>query len=75
MKLYERLRGHIESLYTLSEIVAHLDMVFSLAYQCSISMYCRPDFNVYTTIQNGKHPILEKKSFNNSLIPNSTVSV
>lgn len=51
-KLINDIRTKISCFYTLTDIVAHADLVFSFAYQCSCSNYVRPQFNRYTEIIN-----------------------
>lgn len=52
-KLINDIRTKISCLYTLTDIVAHVDLAFSFAYtQCSCSNYIRPQFNRYTEIIN-----------------------
>lgn len=51
-KLINDIRSKISCFYTLTDIVAHADLIFSFAYQCSCSNYVRPQFNRYTEIIN-----------------------
>ncbi|XP_054166612.1 mutS protein homolog 4-like [Oppia nitens] len=59
-ELIGNIRQHIGCLYNLSEIIAKIDVIFSLAYQCSVGNWVRPTFGSYFAIKQGIHPILEK---------------
>ena len=51
-KLINDIRAKISCFYTLTDIVANVDLVFSFAYQSSCSNYNRPQFANYTEIAN-----------------------
>lgn len=51
-KLINDIRTKISCFYTLTDIVANVDLVFSFAYQSSCSNYVRPEFGRYTEIVN-----------------------
>jgi DNA mismatch repair protein MSH4 len=70
-ELMDELRGQIGCLYKLSECIAMLDMLLSLAYTCTVSNYIMPEFTDTLAIKQGRHPILEKISFDPP-VPNNT---
>lgn len=57
-ELLSQIRESIGSLYKLSEIVATLDMLVSLADISSMHGFVRPTFGDSLEVINGKHPIL-----------------
>ena len=51
-QLINDIRAKISCFYTLTDIVANVDLVFSFAYQSSCSNYIRPNFGNYIEILN-----------------------
>ncbi|XP_022256974.1 mutS protein homolog 4-like, partial [Limulus polyphemus] len=70
-ELLTKIREHMGCLYKLAEAVSSLDFLVSLAHQCTMSTYVRPEFTDTTAIKNGHHPILEKIQLD-SPVPNNT---
>ncbi|CAG2107456.1 unnamed protein product [Medioppia subpectinata] len=59
-ELIARLRANIGCLYNVSEVLSKIDLVFALAFQCSVANYVRPVFSGDLAVKQGRHPILEK---------------
>uniref|UniRef100_A0A1X7VH91 DNA mismatch repair proteins mutS family domain-containing protein n=2 Tax=Amphimedon queenslandica TaxID=400682 RepID=A0A1X7VH91_AMPQE len=68
--LLDVLRKNIGCLYKLSECVAMLDLLLSLAHTCTVSKYTIPEFTDTLAIRQGFHPILQKIAFED-LVPNN----
>ncbi|XP_072181746.1 mutS protein homolog 4-like [Diadema setosum] len=62
-KLLNDIREHVGCLYKLAECVSVIDMLVSFAHVCTLSDYVRPDFTDTLAIKQGKHPILDKISY------------
>ena len=69
-ELMNEIRDHIGCLYKLTECVAMVDMLVAFAHSCTVSEYVRPEFTDTLAIKQGRHPILEKISMENS-VPNN----
>ncbi|XP_013406219.1 mutS protein homolog 4 [Lingula anatina] len=61
-ELLTDIRSQIGCLYKLTECVASLDLLVSLAHACSLSEYVRPEFTDTLAVKQGRHPILDKIS-------------
>jgi DNA mismatch repair protein MutS len=64
----------INSIKENAAVLAQLDVLLSFATTAIRSRYCRPEFtrdNVLE-IRKGRHPVVEKQTFEQSFIPNST---
>uniref|UniRef100_T1IXC0 DNA mismatch repair proteins mutS family domain-containing protein n=1 Tax=Strigamia maritima TaxID=126957 RepID=T1IXC0_STRMM len=59
-QLLSQIREEIIILYKLTDAVAMLDLMSSLACACTLSQYVRPEFTDTLAIKNGRHPILDK---------------
>ena len=59
-QLIEDIRSEIEPLVRVSEGIAHLDMIASLAQVATVQDYCRPEFTSTLAIKNGRHPMREQ---------------
>jgi len=68
------LSEQIGRLQTISEVVALLDVLTSLAYLAHQNNYCRPVFTEerVLSIQDGRHPVIEKLLVGEEFIPNDT---
>ncbi|XP_061107602.1 mutS protein homolog 4 [Conger conger] len=73
-ELLSTVHEHVHCLYKLSDAVSMLDMLLSLANACTISDYVRPEFTDTLAIKNGRHPILERISGQQSVSNNSYIS-
>ncbi|XP_022081598.1 mutS protein homolog 4-like isoform X1 [Acanthaster planci] len=62
-ELLNEIREHVGCLYKLAECVSTLDMLVAFAHACTLSEYVRPDFTDTLAIKNGRHPILDKISY------------
>ncbi|CAG8498626.1 178_t:CDS:10 [Paraglomus occultum] len=71
-ELISEIRININILYEVSESIAMLDLITSLAHQCTVSNnYCRPEFTEILAIKSGRHPICEHFCID-PFIPNDT---
>ncbi|XP_064400656.1 mutS protein homolog 4-like isoform X2 [Halichondria panicea] len=69
-ELLSDIREQIGCLYKLTESVAMLDMLHSFAHSCTVSDYVRPEFTNTLAVKQGRHPMLEKISYDPP-IPNN----
>jgi len=58
-ELLGNLRPHVSFLYDLSNIVAMVDVLLSLAHASTLSSYIRPEFTDTLAMKQGIHPILQ----------------
>ncbi|CAG8564154.1 9477_t:CDS:10 [Paraglomus brasilianum] len=71
-ELISEICSNIGILYEISESIAMLDLITSLAHQCTVSNnYFRPEFTETLAIKSGRHPICEHFCID-SFIPNDT---
>ena len=59
-ELVEAIRGVIAPLFKISESIAMLDMLASLAHVTTTQDYCRPEISSTLAIKDGRHPLREK---------------
>ncbi|MBP7402832.1 MAG: DNA mismatch repair protein MutS [Clostridia bacterium] len=77
-ELFVEIRGQVAAqagrLLALSDALAQLDAVASLAEVADRESYCRPDVNMSTeiSIQAGRHPVVEKILGPGKFVPNDT---
>ncbi|XP_046741141.1 mutS protein homolog 4-like [Diprion similis] len=57
--LLSAIREHISCLYQLSNDIAELDLIVSLARISSLSNYTRPSFGSRTELKNSLHPLMD----------------
>lgn len=77
-RIYHALRKeiatHIETIQTISHIIATLDCLLSLAVAAVKNGYVRPHLNSGNEIliEMGRHPVIEASLYDDSFIPNDT---
>lgn len=71
-----QIRADISSIYTISEAMSQLDVLYALCKYALTTLRCvRPRFSKYATaISNGRHPVLELVK-NEIPVPNNTVGI
>ena len=74
MELMTEIRSRIGVLYSVTEAIASLDLIVCLTHVASIKGWIKPDFGNCLAIRDGKHPIMNLVS-ENETIPNNTVSL
>ncbi|MCJ1309975.1 MutS protein msh4 [Agyrium rufum] len=67
--LIEDIREHAATLFKVSEAIATLDVIASLASVAAAQDYCRPELTDTLCITNARHPVCEK-IHRNKFIPN-----
>uniref|UniRef100_A0A914ULJ6 DNA mismatch repair proteins mutS family domain-containing protein n=1 Tax=Plectus sambesii TaxID=2011161 RepID=A0A914ULJ6_9BILA len=65
------LRQYIACLYNLTEVLANVDMLTSIAHFCSLAQSVRPEFSSSLAIRAGRHPLLERTALC-EMTPNDT---
>ncbi|XP_033642505.1 mutS protein homolog 4-like [Asterias rubens] len=73
-ELLNEIREHVGCLYKLAECVSTLDMLVAFAHACTLAEYVRPDFTDTLAIKNGKHPILDRISYEQPIANNTYAS-
>ena len=68
-QLIERIRTEVSVLFNISESIAMLDMISSLAQVATMQDYCRPELTSTLAIRSGRHP-LHEKVHDDKFIPN-----
>lgn len=75
VKLRDRIGEEVERVQHTARIIADLDALASLAYVAEKNHYVRPQINLEgsISINEGRHPVVEKMLSNDSFITNDTV--
>ena len=68
-QLIENIRAEISALFNISESIAMLDMISSLAQVATMQDYCRPELTSTLAIKSGRHA-LHEKVHDDKFIPN-----
>ncbi|KAI6043781.1 muts domain V-domain-containing protein [Pisolithus marmoratus] len=68
--LVEQILAYSGALYTASEAIAIVDLLWSFAYATIMRNYVRPEFTGTFAVKAGRHPILETVQAAGTLVPN-----
>ncbi len=73
-ELRQRVVSEIAKIQQVAKVIAQLDLLGSLAKVAFEQRYCRPTMLAEgrIKIENGRHPVVEKMSFNGKFVPNDT---
>src|SRR5699024_3390880 len=73
-EMREKLKNDITPIHELAEVVSQLDCLQSFSQVSEENNYCRPNFiQKNTTIQNGRHPVIENVMEQENYVPNDIV--
>ena len=73
-EIREKLKNDITPIQELAEVVSQLDCLQSFSQVSEENNYCRPNFiQKNTTIQNGRHPVIENVMEQENYVPNDIV--
>src|SRR5699024_3715611 len=73
-EIREKLKNDITPIQELAEVVSQLDCLQSFSQVSEENNYCRPNFiQKNTTIQNGRHPVIENVTEQENYVPDDIV--